>query len=183
MVEIYVSTDIETDGPLPGPNSMLSFGSAAFSEESGLLDTFTANLDLLPGAKPDPRTKEEFWDKNPEAWKACRFNPKPLADTMQAYVAWVKKLPGKPVFVGYPVTFDFMFMYYYMLLFAGESPFSFSGLDMKSFAMAKLGTKYRETTKRNMPRKWFVPNSKHTHIALDDAIEQGYLFMEMLKHK
>jgi hypothetical protein len=25
--EIYVSTDVEADGPIPGPNSMLSFGS------------------------------------------------------------------------------------------------------------------------------------------------------------
>lgn len=32
-MEIYVSTDIETDGPIPGPNSMLSFGSAAFTAE------------------------------------------------------------------------------------------------------------------------------------------------------
>jgi len=26
-MEIYVSTDVETDGPIPGPNSMLSLGS------------------------------------------------------------------------------------------------------------------------------------------------------------
>ena len=26
--EIYISTDVETDGPIPGPCSMLSFGSA-----------------------------------------------------------------------------------------------------------------------------------------------------------
>jgi hypothetical protein len=30
--EIYVSTDVEADGPIPGPNSMLSFGSAAYTE-------------------------------------------------------------------------------------------------------------------------------------------------------
>ena len=28
--EIYVSTDVEADGPIPGPNSMLSFGSEAY---------------------------------------------------------------------------------------------------------------------------------------------------------
>ncbi|MFP3570803.1 exonuclease, partial [Paraburkholderia sp. SIMBA_030] len=26
--EIYVSTDVEADGPIPGPHSMLSFASA-----------------------------------------------------------------------------------------------------------------------------------------------------------
>jgi hypothetical protein len=31
MNEIYVSTDIEADGPIPGPHSMLSFASVAYS--------------------------------------------------------------------------------------------------------------------------------------------------------
>jgi len=30
MPEVYVSTDVESDGPIPGPYSMLSFGSAAY---------------------------------------------------------------------------------------------------------------------------------------------------------
>ena len=30
MPEIYISTDVEADGPIPGPHSMLSFGSAAY---------------------------------------------------------------------------------------------------------------------------------------------------------
>ena len=30
MAEIYVSTDVETDGPIPGPHSMLSLASAAY---------------------------------------------------------------------------------------------------------------------------------------------------------
>ena len=34
--------------------------------------------------------------------------------------------------------------------------------------------------KRNMPRKWF-DDLPHTHGALDDAIEQGALFCNMLK--
>ena len=33
---------------------------------------------------------------------------------------------------------------------------------------------YRDSTKRNMPRKWFDP-IPHTHVALDDAIGQGAL--------
>jgi hypothetical protein len=63
--------------------------------------------------------------------------------------------------------------------FAGRSPFSRSALDVKTLAMVLLGRDYRESTKRNMPRAWFedVP---HTHIALDDAIEQGLLFCNML---
>jgi hypothetical protein len=43
---------------------------------------------------------------------------------MRRYVLWLKALPGKPVFVGYPSGFDFLFVYWYLIRFAGESPFS-----------------------------------------------------------
>ena len=45
--------------------------------------------------------------------------------------------------------------------------------------MALMKTEYRGSTKRAMPRRWFDPR-RHTHIALDDAIEQGALFCNML---
>lgn len=186
MAECYISTDIETDGPLPGPNSMLSFGSAAFVLEGGkgkLINTFSRNLIELPEAAADPKTKTGFWDKNPKAWEACRENPVAPVDAMWDYVAWIGKMPGRPVFVGYPATFDFLFMYTYLLRFTGASPFSFSALDVKSYAMAKLGTGFRETTKRNMPKAWFPPSAPHTHVALEDAIEQGWLFMNILAWK
>ena len=51
MAEIYVSTDVEADGPIPGPNSMLSFGSAAYAPDKTLIGTFSANLLQLPGAE------------------------------------------------------------------------------------------------------------------------------------
>ena len=51
MSEIYVSTDVETDGPIPGPHSMLSLASAAFMHDGTRLGTFAANLETLPGAE------------------------------------------------------------------------------------------------------------------------------------
>src|SRR5262249_59354190 len=56
MPEVYVSTDVETDGPIPGPNSMLSFASAAYLQDKTLVGTFTANLETLPGAPGGPGT-------------------------------------------------------------------------------------------------------------------------------
>ncbi len=177
--ETYFSVDIEADGPLPGPNSMLSFGVAAFREDGTLASVYEANLDTLPGARPDPKTMA-WWATQPQAWTACRRNLRPPSEVMPEFVKWVKSVSSIPVFVGYPATFDFLFMYTYMLLFAGESPFSFSALDIKSFAMAVLGKPYRQTTKRNMPKRWFG-ETRHTHVALDDAIEQGKLFLNILK--
>ena len=37
--EIYVSTDIETDGPVAGKHSLLSIGSAAYLADKELLGT------------------------------------------------------------------------------------------------------------------------------------------------
>lgn len=176
--EVYVSTDVETDGPIPGPNSLLSFGSAAFLADKTLIGTFSANLETLPGAAGDPKTMA-WWETQPEAWAACRENPEPPEVVMPRYAAWLRSLPGRPVFVGYPAAFDFLFVYWYLIRFAGESPFSHSALDIKTFAMAMLGTDYRSAVKRAMPRRWF-DDMPHTHVALDDAIEQGRLFCNML---
>ncbi len=54
--ELYFSVDIESDGPIPIRNSMLSFGAAAFTEDGELVGKFTRNLELLPGATQDPKT-------------------------------------------------------------------------------------------------------------------------------
>ena len=179
MSEIYISTDVETDGPIPGPHSMLSIGSAAYTADNQLVGTFSANLETLPGAAAHPRTAA-WWATQPEAWAACRSNLEAPEAAMARYVAWIRSLAGKPVFVAYPAGFDFLFVYWYLMRFVGESPFSHSALDIKSYAMAVLRTDYRDSTKRNMPRAWFDP-LPHSHVALDDAIEQGALFCNMLR--
>jgi hypothetical protein len=179
MREIYVSTDIETDGPVPGLNSMLSFASAAYLPDKTLLGTFSANLETLAGAYSAAENMA-WWASKPEAWEACRQNPQPPALVMPQYVSWLKALPGSPVFVGYPAAFDFMFVTYYLYRFAGESPFSYFALDIKSYAMAVLKIDFYDVVKSNMPRTWF-DDLPYTHIALDDAISQGALFCNLLE--
>jgi len=178
MSEIYVSTDVEVDGPIPGPHSMLSFGSAAYLADKTLVSTFAANLELLPGASGHPETMA-WWAERPEAWNAARQQLRDPAEAMRDYVAWIDSLPAKPVFVGFPASFDFMFIYWYLIRFAGRSPFSFAALDIKTMAMVVLGKEYRHCSKKNLPRRWFDP-LPHSHVALDDAIEQGALFCNIL---
>jgi len=180
MREIYISTDIESDGPIPGDHSMLSFGSAAFTKDGKLIGTFSTNLETLPGATMHPSTKQ-FWDRNPKAWAACREDPIAPDIAMKEYTEWLKSLDGKPVFVAYPAGFDFTFIYWYLIKFTGYCAFSHSALDMKTYAMSIMETEFRKSTKRNMPKSWFKKGLPHTHVAIDDAIEQGYLFCNMLK--
>jgi hypothetical protein len=176
--EVYVSTDVEADGPIPGPHSMLSLASAAFDEDGALLATYSVNLALLDGAAPDPVTTA-WWQKQPEAWAACRVDPQPPATALPAYAAWLDALPGRPVFVAYPAGFDFTFVYWYLIRFVGRSPFSHVALDVKSFAAALLGGRFRDTAKHSMPARW-LSSRPHTHVALDDALEQGEMFVQMM---
>ena len=176
--EVYVSTDIETDGPIPGANSMLSFASIAYDDGGRELGSFAANLEILPEATPDARTME-WWRTQPEAWAACRQNPRTPAAAMADYDRWLQSLRGRPVFVAYPLLFDMMFIYWYQIRFIGKSPFGHSGIDIKTLAYAALGQRaYRDATKRNMPAEWFG-KTPHSHVALDDARGQGELFFNI----
>ena len=157
---------------------MLSLGSAAFTSDRDLVGTYSVNLTTLPGACAHPDT-ERWWASHPHAWAACRESPIDPEVAMTAYAQWLDALPGRPVFVAWPVGFDFLFVHWYLSRFTGRDPFGHNALDMRSFAMGLLGTEYGRTGKRQLPTDWFDP-LPHTHIALDDALAQGALFCHML---
>lgn len=182
MRTLYISTDIESDGPCPGKNSMLQLGSAVFDGKSEKpLATFEVNLDLLPGASADLLTVE-FWKANPVAYARTRTNLKSPADGMTDYAIWLKSLQAKVVFVGFPAAFDSLFTFWYLHTFAGENPFGWQALDLKTLAMTLINKPFPMATKRNFPRAWFG-NAPHTHNGLDDAIEQGVMFTRMVANK
>lgn len=176
--EIYVATDVESDGPIPGEYSMLSFGSAAYLPDKTLLGSFKANLNCLPNASEDSDTIN-WWNTKKFAWEACRKDSRDPAEVMKEYVKWLKSLPGKPVFVGYAVTFDYMFMCWYLYKFTGENPFFHYAIDIKSYAMGMLKVDLRETSKRLLPQRWFESMTR-VHIPFLDAQGHGVLFCNMM---
>jgi hypothetical protein len=178
-VEIYLSTDIEADGPIPGMHSMLSLASVALSAEGEVLGEFSINLETLEGAQMHPKMAD-WWQTQPQAWAACRTDLQSPELAMASYLAWIRTFQGRAVFVAMPASFDFLFVYWYFIRFCGECPFGHSALDMKSFAMAQLGCEFRKAGKSGFPMAWrsLLP---HTHIALDDAREQGESFIAMLR--
>lgn len=183
LKEIYFSVDIEADGPIPSVYSMLSLGCGAFFEGK-LVDSFSVNLHRLEGAIEDIETME-WWETQPQAWEACHKDRVDPSEGIGNFVTWVRststKYNGKPVCVCYPAGFDFTFLYFYIRKFKYVSPFSFSALDIKSYASALLNLPYRETTKKAFPKEWFEGASSHTHVAVGDAVEQGLIFMNMMK--
>ena len=177
--EIYFSTDIEADGPIPGPHSMLSFAAVAIDGEGQQLGEFSANLKTIDGAVMHPRMAK-WWLEQPDAWAACRIDQQDPAVAMENFARWIRSFPGRPIFAAMPASFDFLFVYWYFERFCGECPFGHSALDMKSFAMALLGCEFRKTGKGAFPAAW-QSQLPHTHIALDDAREQAESFIGMLR--
>jgi hypothetical protein len=184
--EVYVSVDIEADGPIPGPYSMLSFGMAACGTFDGMAfepadpaeRTFYAEL------KPISETY------NAEALAVSGLDRDRLAvegreptEAMRVAAAWVREVAGgaTPVLVAYPLGFDWMWLYWYLVRFAGASPFGHSRhLDLKTLYAAKARAPISRSTKRQMPSE-LLPNRPHTHNALDDAIEQAELFHNLIR--
>lgn len=179
MKEVYISLDIETDGPCPGMNSMLSLGAVAVHETRGVLGEFSRNVQCVPGAQPDTRTMTEFWSRFPTQYAATRMDALPAAEVMTEFRTWVQSLGGIPVAVAMPAGFDFSWMWYYLNRFGSDCPFSFSCIDIKTMAWCLMGGNYRHATKRNWPTYWFS-KMPHTHVAIEDAREQADIFQRML---
>jgi DNA polymerase III epsilon subunit-like protein len=172
--EIYISVDIETAGPVPGEYSMLSLGACVVYDTPQ-----TFYVELRP-------VTERFV---PEALAVAGLSLTELAKHgtdptvgMTQFEQWVNGVAngGHPVFVAFNATFDWMFMSYYFHRFLGRNPFGISGLDIKAYYMGKLNTTWEQTTKCNIKPE-FLSGRKHTHNALDDALEQADIFRKILE--
>jgi hypothetical protein len=176
--ETYFVTDIEADGPIPGPYSMRSLASVAYDAKGQRLDTWTANLRPLPDATTHPVTMK-WWEGFPQAWAACQVDAREPRAALADYAAWVSSHAGRPVFVAFPATFDFMWVQWYLVRLLERSPFSPSAIDIKTLVMIWLGSGYSDAVKARLPPEW-TAGLPHTHVALDDALEQGELFRHLL---
>lgn len=177
--DLFISIDIESDGPIPGPHSMLSLGAVAFEPDGTEVSSFYVNLECLPDAAPHPDTAK-FWAENEHMYAATRQNMVSAQVGMQQFVDWLESLNARCTAVAAPAGFDFTFVYWYLIRFVGHSPFSFSCVDVKTVVMTLLGTSYRNSGKRSWKKSW-QSGLPHTHNALSDAREQGISFCLMLK--
>jgi hypothetical protein len=173
--EILVSVDIEADGPIPGINSMLSLGAARVD---GLGPDFY--IELRPVS--DDYVAEALAVSGLDRELLARTGVEP-ADGMRQFKQWLGQLGGPVVFASFS-TWDWVFVYYYLVRFGGGSPFGHSSLDMKSFYMGRYGTNWRATSKGSIARArpYLLEGlGPHTHNAGDDAREQAALLRRMLE--
>jgi hypothetical protein len=185
--EIFVSIDIEADGVIPGLSSMINFGAAFYNNGGILINTYEANIEPLPSpAQPDSDTSkwwEQQFARNKKLKEQLSVNVRPANIVMPDFVRFSENIYSKynmsMTCIAYPAGFDWTWMYWYLIRFAGRSPFGFSCLDIKTYAMAKMNCGYRDAVKRNMPKEWFDKKLKHNHTGLADCIEQAGLFFAM----
>jgi hypothetical protein len=183
--DCYISVDVEADGPIPGPYSMISFGAAVAGTRT--VEGFTAADPTVSTFYRELRPISDDFD--PAALSVSGLDRSVLvrdgadpAVAMAEFSSWVASAagPARPVVVGYPTCYDWMFLYWYLMRFTGKSPFGHSGcLDLKTLYATKAAVPLAGAVKAKMPRK-LLSNRPHTHHALDDAIEQADLCANLM---
>lgn len=174
--EIYISVDVEASGPIPGEFSMLSLGACVAGNTR---DTFYAELKPL-----NDNFDKRALEVSGLSMSELKVKGEKPAEAMGRFEKWIKEMSGdnKPVFVAFNATFDWSFSHWYFVRFLGRDPFGISGLDIKAYYMGMKKTQWRETAKKQVRAK-FPSKQRHTHNALDDAIEQAEIFEKMLSSR
>ncbi|MFC4014759.1 exonuclease [Nonomuraea purpurea] len=175
LPELYVAADVEADGPIPGPYSMISLGLAVvgrpdltfYTELKPISDTFVPEALAVSGLDRD---------------RLIREAPAPEQAMAQA-ARWVDDLRtiGRPVFLAAPAVWDGMFVHWYFVRFTGKSPFGAtgSGIDLRSYWMGRTGCEWSQS--RKVKHELGLDGLPHTHHAGEDAAELAQVFEAVLR--
>src|SRR5215469_3892295 len=128
-IDAYFSADVETDGPIPGPFSMLSFAlvyagsfnGRRFQRPESYDRAFYRELRPISNEFQQEALKINGLDRD----RLCREGKDP-EQVMTEASKWVKDTCGNanPILVAYPLCFDWSWLYWYFIRFSAEgSPF------------------------------------------------------------
>ena len=188
---IYVVCDIEADGPIPGPHSMISFGAVAVDKSGKNYGEFEINLQSLKNASPHPATIKWFNDHAPEALEYTKHNKILPQEAMNKFGDWLLALPIPRIMTAHPGSTDFMWLNWYIQNFLQhrleQPPFTmpfFDKMGQSAFCIKSYATAVLKKNFRDIQRGWYPKNmhdnTKHTHKAIDDAREYAELLVKLL---
>ena len=190
----YVVCDIEADGPIPGPHSMISLGAVAINKKGRQLGEFEINFLPLENAKPHPTTMKWFSTHAPEALDYCKQNQVLPKKGMNQFGNWLLTLPKPRIMAAHPAPFDFMWINWYIHTFLADyleevpflTPFfdvkGETAFDIKSYAAAILQKEFIKIDIESYSKEYY-DNTRHTHKAIDDAREYAQLLIKLLNKK
>jgi len=177
LPELYIATDVEADGPIPGPYSMLSLGMAVAGHRGS---TFYTELKPIS----DQFVPEALAVSGLDRERLLREAPTP-EQAMAAAARWIDELRtlGRPVFLAAPAVWDGMFVHWYFTRFTGKSPFGATGagIDLRSFWMGLRGCAWNESHQHTIKESLGLTGLPHTHHAGEDAAELGEVFAAVLR--
>lgn len=182
VADVYFSADVETDGPIPGPFSMLSFALVVAGSFDGhrFIRPTGYNQSLYLELRPiSNRFEIEALRVNGLNRERLLIEGRDPQVAMTIASQWVveQSRPGHPVLVAYPLSFDWSWLYWYFVKYSKfGSPFAHSRcFDLKTAYAVKAGVQISQAGRSRIPDQ-LRGTQQHTHNALDDAIEQAQLF-------
>lgn len=185
--DFYFSVDVETDGPIPGSFSMLSFALVCAGTYDG--NTFQRPKDyndhFYRELKPiSTRFQIEALNINKLDRNRLLQEGEDPRQAMDSAFGWINnRAAGKqPVLVAYPLSFDWTWLYWYFTEFCSKgSPFSYSQcFDIKTALSVKSRQPISISGRSRLP-KGLASQHLHTHHALDDAIAQAEIFANIFQ--
>lgn len=187
VVDFFFSADVETDGPIPGPYSALSFALVFAGSYDGSVfkRPLNYNLSFYREMRPiSDRYQDEALAVNGlDREYLIQYGDEPKAVMDEAY-DWVKGIAGMhvPVLVAYPVSFDWTWLYWYFTQFSSKgSPFGHSQcFDIKTAYAVKNNSLMQNSGRSQLP-VMLLPDRPHTHHALEDAVEQAEIFANIFE--
>jgi DNA polymerase III epsilon subunit-like protein len=190
--ELYVCVDVEPDGHVPGPSSIVALGAcaAALRDDGGVVHPLDPDAEEHAFYAVLRPISDRYVEK---ALRATGFqravlerDGRPPEEALPEFAAWIDGLADEhdalPVLAAYPLGFVWSFTQYYLHEFAGRSPFGQSAhYDLKSAYAALAGSAVRDAIKRRMPSALLGPKDSKTHHALDDAKGHVDLLLGLLR--
>jgi len=168
--ECFISVDVETGGATPADYALLSIGACLVDDPE---TTFYVEL------KPeDKRSTQEALEVSKLSLDILETMGEPPAEAMQRFADWVGEVVPRgqrAVFVGFNAAFDWMFVADYFERYVGRNPFGYTALDIKAFAMGRLGGSWSDTSMSVLSPK-YLSGRPLAHHALGDAQDQAALF-------
>jgi ribonuclease T len=171
LAECFISVDVETGGATPADYALLSIGACLVDDP----DESTFYVELQP---EDKRSTQEALEVSKLSLDVLRTMGEPPAEAMQRFADWVGDVvpdTRRPVFVGFNAPFDWMFVADYFERYLGRNPFGYTALDIKAFALGRLGGTWAETSMSVLAPK-YLSGRPLAHHALSDAQDQAALF-------
>ena len=182
----YLSLDVEASGPFPGLYSLVSVGCVPVlppdrNHPTWRLGekTFYCEFRPLEGAGELAAATEVHGLSN-EHLLEKGLEPLEGIQKLADYLADLRLSVPKFMMAAWPASFDQPFIGYYAQRFLGSNPFGYACLDIASLAQGIFRCERRQLRSRLARRGLFRPPKAYPHNALDDALDQATLLMDLL---